>query len=192
MPKYSRPWQHADRPKATPVQPPGLRPPNDGCVDWRTQGPAAEVLKLPPRVPARPQPVLEINRQPLKDLETLVEKVGELSVCRQLNVHDKTLYRWRTGRVQIPGHQHQVIRLLLGDLPGTEGRWSGWRFWAGKLCSPAGETYTAGDVLALGLLRQQLAAQQAELHRLKIRLAIAEEAERRHAGAANEDLAIRA
>lgn len=192
MPKYSRPWQHADRSKTPPVQPPGLRPPGDGFVDWRHQGPAAEVLKLPPRVPAKPQPVLEINRQPLKDLNALVEKVGELWVCRQLNVHQKTLYRWRTGRVQIPGHQHQVIRLLLGDLPGTEGRWSGWRFWQGKLCSPAGETYAAGDVLSLGLLRQQLAARDREIFELKVRLKIAEEAERRHAGAANEDLVLSA
>lgn len=192
MPKYSRPWQHADRKPQAPVSPPGLRPLNDGCVDWRTQGPAAEVLAMPAPAPRKPQPVLEVNRLPLKDLHALIEKVGELGVCRQLNVHEKTLYRWRTGRVQIPGRQHLAIKALLGDLPGTADAWTGWRFWEGKLCSPAGEAYSAGDVLALGLLRQQLRAQQQEIHALKVRLAIAEEAERRHTGAANEDLALRA
>lgn len=115
MPKYLRPWQHADRKMQAPVQPPGPRPLNDGCVDWRSQGPAAEVLAMPAPAPRKPQPKLEINRIPVKDLHALIEKVGELGVCRQLNVHQKTLYRWRTGRVPIPGHQHQVIRLLLGE-----------------------------------------------------------------------------
>lgn len=186
MPKYTRPWQRSE-----PVQPPGLRPPNDGLTDWRSTGPAAEVLKMPPRV-APVQPVLEVNRLPLKDLNTLIEKVGELGVCRQLNVHEKTLYRWRTARSAIPGRQHLAIKALLGDLPGTAGAWSGWRFWEGKLCSPAGDTFSAGQVLSLGLLRQQLSAQQQEIHDLKVRLAISEEAERRHTGAANEDLRVRA
>lgn len=180
MPKYTRPWKRSE-----PVQPPGLRPPNDGCVDWRTTVPAAEVLKMPPRV-ASVQPVLEVNRIPLKDLNTLVEKVGELGVCRQLNVHEKTLYRWRTGRSAIPGRQHLAVKALLGDLPGTAGAWSGWRFWEGKLCSPAGDTFSAGQVLSLGLLRQQLSAQQQEIHDLKVRLAIAENALERFEPAAND------
>lgn len=189
MPKYSRPWQHADRKTQAPVSPPGLRPLNDGCVDWRTQGPAAEVLAMPAPAPRRPEPKLEINRIPVKDLHALIEKVGELGVCRQLNVHQKTLYRWRTGRVPIPGHQHQVIRLLLGDLPGTAGKWSGWSFWEGKLCSPAGETFDAGQVLSLGLLRQQLAARDREIHELKVKLAIAENAIEHLAPAANDSRA---
>lgn len=192
MPRYSRPWSHSDRKPDAPLPPPGLRPLNDGAQDWRTTGPAAAVLSMPARPAPKPQPVLEVNRQPLKDLRALLAAVGERGVCRQLNIHEKTLYRWKTARAQIPGHQHQAIRLLLGDLPGTEGRWSGWRFWAGKLCSPAGDQYDAGQVLSLGLLRQQLAARDRELFELKVRLAIAEEAERRHTGAANEDLVARA
>jgi hypothetical protein len=186
MPKYSRPWQHADRKPQAPVSPPGLRPLNDGCVDWRTQGPAAEVLAMPVPAPRKPEPKLEINRQPVRDLHALIEKVGELGVCRQLNIHDKTLYRWRTGRVQIPGRQHLAIKALLGDLPGTAGKWSGWSFWEGKLCSPAGEAFDAGQVLSLGLLRQQLSARDREIHELKVRLAIAENAVERLAPAANE------
>lgn len=136
--------------------------------------------------------MLEVNAQPLRDLRALIEKIGETAVCRQLNVHGKTLYRWRTGRVELPGHQHLSIKALLGDLPGTADAWPGWRFWQGHLCSPAGETFTAGQVLSLGLMHQQLTAQRREIEHLRVRLAIAEEAERRHTGAANSYIALRA
>lgn len=188
MPTYRRPWQHADRSKTTPVQPPGLRPLNDGAGDWRTQGPAAEVLAMPAPEP-RPKPVLEINRRPLADLRALIEKIGEPRLCFELNIHRTTVRRWLKGEVQLPGHQHQVIRLLLGDLPGTEGRWRGWRFWKGKLLSPAGEAFEAGQVLSLVLLRQQLTAQRQEIEALKTRLQIAEKAVEVLTPAANESRA---
>lgn len=172
--------------RSAPVQPPPLRPENDGAGDWRTQGPAAEVLKLPPRT-AKAEPRLEVNRRPARDLRALIDQIGQVRVERELNVHRTTVRRWLSGQVKIPGHQHQVIKMLLGDLPGTGGQWSGWRFHDGELLSPAGERFSAGQVLSLGLLRQQLSALQTELVRLKARLAITEEAERRHAGAANED-----
>jgi hypothetical protein len=49
-------------------------------------------------------------------------------LLRELDIHRTTLRRWLKEEIKIPGHQHQVIRLLLGDLPGTAGQWSGWRF----------------------------------------------------------------
>ena len=130
--------------------------------------------------------MLEINRQPLRELAAAIELVGERPLLRALDIHEKTLYRWRTGRCKIPGHQRQVIRMLLGDLPGTDGQWHGWKFLRGELVSPGGDSYRPGDVLALVLLRQQLTAQRHELERLKIRLAIAEEAVERLAPAAND------
>ena len=136
--------------------------------------------------------MLEINQIPGRHLRQLLELIGERRVLRELNVHRTTVRRWLKGEVQIPGHQHQAIRLLLGDLPGTCGHWTGWRFHDGELLSPGGDRYRPGDVLALVLLRQQLTAQQRDIERLRVRLAIAEEAERRHAGAANEDLQLRA
>lgn len=188
MPRYRRPWQHADRPSTEPPTSavhPGYNP------HWRDTGPAAEVLGFPVQAP-KPQPILECNRIPLKDLAALLELYGEPGVCRQLNVHRTTVRRWVAGKVQIPGHQLQVIRMLLGHLPGTEGKWAGWSFFQGQLVAPNGQAYGAGEVMAIGLNRQRILALEAELHRLQIRLAIAEEAERRHAGAANEDLRARA
>lgn len=177
MPKYRRPAQA--------VSAPTLRSPNDACTNWRQQGPAAEVLATPAPAP-RPAPILEMNARPGRDLRALLEKHGERYVCQQLNVFRTTVRRWLSGQVKIPGHQHQVIRMLLGDLPGTEGHWSGWHFYRGQLVSPAGDTYTAGQVLSLVLLRQQLTAQQQEVERLRIRLAIAENAVDRLAPAAND------
>ena len=136
--------------------------------------------------------MLEINALPGRHLRALIELIGERRVLFELNVHRTTVRRWLAGQVQIPGHQHQAIRMLLGDLPGTAGKWTGWRFQDGELIAPGGDRYRSGDVLSLIILRQQLTAQRREIEALKIRLAIAEEAERRHTGAANEDLALRA
>jgi hypothetical protein len=130
--------------------------------------------------------MLEINALPGRHLRALIELIGERRVLRELNVHRTTIRRWLKGEVQIPGHQHQVIKLLLGDLPGTCGKWTGWRFHDGALCSPGGDTYRPGDVLSLVILRQQLTAQRRELEALKIRLAIAEDAVERLAPAAND------
>lgn len=188
MPRYQRPWQHADRHQTEPPAP-AARPGYD--PNWRTDGPAAEVLGFPAQAP-KPRPVLECNRIPLRDLSALLEKYGEKGVCRQLNVHRTTVRRWLAGQVQIPGHQLQVIRMLLGHLPGTDGKWAGWSFFQGQLVAPNGQAFNAGDVMAIGLNRQRLMALEAEVHRLQVRLAISEEAERRHTGAANEDLGLRA
>lgn len=130
--------------------------------------------------------MLEINALPGRHLRQLVELIGDRAVARELNIHPKTLYRWLTGRTPIPGRQHLAIKLLLGDLPGTDGQWHGWRFVRGELVSPAGEAFRAGDILSLILLRQQLTAQRQELEALKVRLAIAEQAVEDLAPAAND------
>jgi hypothetical protein len=133
--------------------------------------------------------MLEINTLPGRHLRALIELIGERRVLRELNVHRTTIRRWLKGEVQIPGRQHLAIRLLLGDLPGTCGKWTGWRFHDGVFVSPGGDTYRPGDVLSLVILRQQLTAQRRELEALKIRLAIAEEAVERLAPAANDSRA---
>lgn len=136
--------------------------------------------------------MLEINARPGRDLRALIERIGESRLCFELNIHPKTLYRWKAGKTPIPGRQHLAIKLLLGELPGTEGQWSGWGFRGGKLYSPGGDAFQAGDVLSLILLRQQLTAQRRELEALQVKLAIAEHALQAYTGAANEDLRVRA
>lgn len=134
--------------------------------------------------------MLEINARPGRDLRALIELIGERAVARELNIHPKTLYRWKVGKTPIPGRQHLAIKLLLGDLPGTAGRWTGWHFHQGELVSPGGDRYEPGHILSLVLLRQQLTAQRREIEDLRVRLAIAQEAVERLAPAANEDRAF--
>jgi hypothetical protein len=133
--------------------------------------------------------MLEINARPGRHLRQLIELIGEPRLLRELDIHRTTLRRWLKEEIKIPGHQHQVIRLLLGDLPGTCGQWTGWRFDQGLLIAPGGDRYRPGDVLSLIILRQQLTAQRRELEALRVKLAISEEAVERLAPAANESRA---
>lgn len=133
--------------------------------------------------------MLEINERPRRDLRQLIELIGQRRVERELNVHRTTIERWLRGIVRIPGAQHQAIRMLLGDLPGTRGKWTGWRFHDGELLSPGGDRYEPGHILSLVLLRQQLTAQRLEIEALQVRLAIAEQAVENLAPAANDSRA---
>lgn len=143
---------------------------------------------MPPRT-APAQPVLECNALPGRHLHELIERIGESRLCFELNIHPKTLYRWKTGRVPIPGRQHLAIRMLLGDLPGTDGKWTGWGFFRGELVAPGGEGFKSGDVLSLIILRQQLTAQRREIEALRVKLAIAENTIEQLAPAANDSRA---
>lgn len=178
--------------RSAAVHPPDLRPASDYNPNWRNTGPAAEVLKLPPPVPktAVRQYTLEVNARPARDLATLIERLGRTRVERELDVHRTTVKRWLAGQVKIPGHQHQVIRMLLGDLPGTQGKWTGWRFQEGELLSPAGDRFSAGQVLSLVFLRQQVSAQQHEIAALKVQLAMAEQSINQLSPAANDARAV--
>ena len=178
--------------RAKPVEPPPAymataQPYNP---DWRSTGPAAQVLKLPKREAPKPKHLLEVNARPARDLATLIERLGRTRVERELDVHRTTVKRWLAGQVKIPGHQHQVIRMLLGDLPGTAGKWTGWRFQEGDLLSPAGDRFSAGQVLSLVFLRQQVSAQQHEIAALKVQLALAEQSINQLSPAANDARAV--
>jgi transposase-like protein len=133
-----------------------------------------------------PLPLLDINRQPLLDLERLVELLGERSVLRALDVHEKTLYKWRTQRIKIPGRQRIAIRMLLGDLPGTDNQWTGWMFRGGKLWSPENVPFTQGDLRASLYDKARISALTREVEKLRLRLAIAEGALEEMAPAAND------
>lgn len=183
MAKYNRPWTHAD--KSAQAAPAGRGQP---VPDWRNQGPAAQVLSLPKPAPCE-QPKLEVNRRPVHDLEQLIERVGRTHVERHLNVHRTTVLRWLAGKVKIPGAKHQAVRMLLGDLPGTDGQWTGWRFWEGMLISPAGDKFGPGQVLSLVLLRQQLTTRDRENAALRVRCAVLEQGLQNAYPAANEERA---
>lgn len=87
-------------------------------------------------------------RPAIYDLAEVIDRIGRPAVLRHLNVHRTTLLRWERGQVRIPTRTHHLLRELLGHLPGTDGQWSGWRFWKGRLFNPAGDSWSPGEVEA--------------------------------------------
>ena len=61
-----------------------------------------------------------------------------------LQVSERTLHNWESGRHVIPFAVYKLLRLLNGmDLPGAT--WEGWRFSGGKLYTPEGYGFTGKD-----------------------------------------------
>jgi len=133
--------------------------------------------------------VLEINERPRRDLRLLIDAIGQRQVERALDVHRTTVRRWLSGQTQIPGAQALAVRALLGDLAGTEGRWNGWRFHAGLLHSPANDTYEPGEILAIRLQQQRVAALDRENRELKARIRVLEKTVDLYGPAANAEQA---
>lgn len=150
--------------------------------------PLAPVLQGPATA-APAQPVLEVNRLPQKHLRLLLDAEGQRRVERLLNVHRTTVRRWLDGTVQIPGAQHLAIRYLLGDLPGTDGQWVGWRFAQGELISPGGDRYTPGNVLATRLQQQRAQFLDQELREMRLRIKVLEKTLDQVGPAANQEQA---
>lgn len=134
--------------------------------------------------------MLEINERPRRDRQRLIDLIGQRAVERELNVHRTTVSRWLLGRVPVPGAQQLAVRSLLGHLPGTGEAWHGWRFHDGKLISPAGDTYTPGDVLGSRLQRQRADALDHELRALRLRVKVLEKTVDLYGPAANSEQAI--
>ncbi len=133
--------------------------------------------------------MLEINERPRRDLRLLIDAIGQRQVERALNVHRTTVQRWLSGSVRVPGAQHLAVRSLLGDLPGTVGLWTGWRFHAGLLHSPANDTYEPGEILAVRLQQQRVAALDRENRELKARIRVLEKTLDLVSPAANQEQA---
>lgn len=68
-----------------------------------------------------------------------------------------------------------ALLLIRGDLGCFDLEWRGWRVYGGALISPEGWELPVGEVLALPLLRQQLAVYQAEMRRIKAELLLTQE-----------------
>ena len=90
------------------------------------------------------------QRQALSDIQALKDLIadrGQPAVERTLGVHRTTILRWLQGTVKINQAKASHVRMLLGHLPGTDGKWEGWCFKAGKLCYANGESYTPEEVI---------------------------------------------
>jgi Phage protein len=93
-------------------------------------------------------------------------------IARICQVDLSTARRWKRGARCPPT---SALLLICGDLVAFDPAWRGWRAHAGKLISPEGWEITVCDVLALPLMRQQLAAYKSELKRLRSELILTHE-----------------
>lgn len=120
-----------------------------------------------------------------KKLRALYLSLGmDLAGCAQfLQVSERTLHNWQSGRHVIPFAVMKLLRLLnRSELPGPT--WAGWFFVGGKLVSPEGRTFVGTDASWWGLLVRQAAMFRECYARESIRqrLERVEVAERRSAG----------
>ncbi len=68
-----------------------------------------------------------------------------------------------------------ALLLMLGDLGCFDPQWRGWQVRGGKLISRAGWEIAVNDVLAVPVMRQQIAAYHAELRGIRERLLLMQE-----------------
>lgn len=93
-------------------------------------------------------------------------------IARICHVDLTTARRWKRGARCPP---KMALLLICGDLIAFDYEWRGWRANGGKLISPEGWEITVSDVLALPLMRQQLAAYKAELRGIHERVLLMQE-----------------
>src|SRR5580698_10297911 len=85
-------------------------------------------------------------------------------IARICHVSLKTAARWKAGTTCPPW---AALVLVAGDLVAFDKEWSGWTLRDGFLISPEGWRVGSGEVLAIRILRQQLAVYEVELKRLQ-------------------------
>lgn len=85
-------------------------------------------------------------------------------VSRICHVSLKTAARWKAGTTCPP---ESALMLVAADLGCFSLEWAGWRLVGQDLISPEGWRIARGQVMIVPLLRQQLAAYEVELKRLR-------------------------
>src|SRR6185437_3757649 len=85
-------------------------------------------------------------------------------IARICKVSLKTARRWKLGQSVPP---KTALMILSGDLGCFDSKWGGWIIRRGELVSPESWCITRNDVLALPLMRSQIAILQSENFKLR-------------------------
>lgn len=93
-------------------------------------------------------------------------------IARRCCVDVATARRWKRGATR---PSQAAVMILLDDLGSFDPAWKGWRIRNGALVSPEGWAVTQNDVLALPLMRAQLAGYQRDERIAKAQLEALEE-----------------
>lgn len=93
-------------------------------------------------------------------------------VSRICHVSLKTAARWKAGTTCPPV---SALMLLAADLGCFSAEWSGWSLNGQDLISPEGWRIARGQVLIVPLMRQQLAAYETEIRKMKEQVLLMQE-----------------
>ena len=93
-------------------------------------------------------------------------------IARICHVDLTTARRWKRGARCPP---KSALLLILGDLGCFSPEWSGWRVHGQDLISPEGWRIARGQVMIVPLMRQQLAAYEVELKRIREQVLLIQE-----------------
>jgi len=97
-----------------------------------------------------------------------VARMTTIQIAEYLNISISTINRYeKTGKA--PKAVIECLKLIGGQLPKFAMRndFIGWSFGSGYLWSPAGDKYTAGDILAIIYDKQLIKSQRTEIKALK-------------------------
>lgn len=93
-------------------------------------------------------------------------------IARICGVDLTTARRWKRGARCPP---KSALLLILADLGCFSDEWSGWRVKGQDLISPEGWRIARGQVMIVPLMRQQIAAYETELRRLRAEVVLIHE-----------------
>jgi len=100
-------------------------------------------------------------------------------IARRCRVDLATARRWKRGATSLP---RTALMILLEDLGCFDPAWNGWFIRDGQLISSEGWAASPGDILAIPLMREQIAGYQRDLRIAKAELDALEEQPEPRAG----------
>lgn len=101
-------------------------------------------------------------------LEYLIDELGFFEVAKLCHVHRTTVFRWRSGAIQVPPVCLDYLQLVAsGRLPSMGKDWAGWRFVGPHLVTPSNESVSPGEILGLPYGRALIREQQKQIAHLR-------------------------
>jgi len=108
--------------------------------------------------------VRKLNKYQIPSQESVTYGITAEEIAMTCEVSFRTACRWKSGQTTMP----PTARMLLcADLGCIDHAWTGWHIRKGLLISPEGWEISVNMIMGVPLMRQQIAAYQAEERKLK-------------------------
>lgn len=109
-----------------------------------------------------------MRRADSRELDYHIEALGLPQSIALAGVHKTTFYRWLDGRARVPLAVLALLRVHAAQrLPSMGKEWDGWRFVGGQLYTPANESVSPGEILAMPYRRALIREQEKQIARLR-------------------------